>query len=192
VLSGCESHQHIFTLTDNTVVKVLTEILRIILQLQLFPDYDFTWDGMVMRELPFVTAAMVNSLLMNLTMSFKWHPFVDDSLSDLISWTLNSIDQTPHLLIMGSLLHLITIEEMITVDVYSGIASHYVVNKRVSRDNPFRDFQRTLRKIAPLLKKIVERCKIVWLNQLPLVEREARWNQEILLRYDRAARTILR
>jgi hypothetical protein len=160
--------------------------------LQLFPDYDFTWDGMVMREVPFLMEATVNSSLMNLTMSFKWHPFVDDSLSDLISWTSNSIDQTPHLLIMGSLLHLITIEEIITAEVHSGIASHYVVNKRVSRDNPFRDFQRTLQKIAPLLKKIVKRCKIVWLNQLPLVERKAKWNQAILLRYDRAARIILR
>ncbi len=93
-----------------TIVKGFTEILTIILELQLFPDYDSTWDGMVMREVPFLMEATVNSSLMNLTMSFKWHPFLDDSLSDLISWTSNSIDQTPHLLIMGSLVHLITIE----------------------------------------------------------------------------------
>ena len=160
--------------------------------MQLFPDYDFNWDGIVIRELPFLTTVTVNSLLMNLTMSFKWNPFLEETLSDLVSWTSDSIDETPHLLIMGSLMHSITNEEMITVEVYSGMASHYVVNKRVSRDNPLKDFQKTLQEISPLLKKIAARCKIVWLNQLPLVEREAKWNQEILLRYDRAARNILR
>jgi hypothetical protein len=81
---------------------------------------------------------------------------------------------------------------MIKVEVYAGIASHYIVFKRATRDEPFRDFEKTLQEMAPLLKKIAARSKIVWLNQLPLVEREAKWNQEILLRYDRAARTILR
>jgi hypothetical protein len=67
---------------------------------KVFPDYDFSWTDTNMRELAGHHDAQVSSSLLNVTIEFKWRPYLEDGLSELITWTSPNA-QAPNWLIMG-------------------------------------------------------------------------------------------
>ena len=67
---------------------------------KMFPDYDFIWANINMREWAGHHDAQVSSSLLNVTIEFKWRPYLEDSLEELISWT-SSNAQAPTWLIMS-------------------------------------------------------------------------------------------
>ena len=58
------------------------------------------WENTNMREWAGHHDVQVSSSLLNVTIEFKWRPYLEDSADELITWT-SSDTQTPNWLIMG-------------------------------------------------------------------------------------------
>jgi hypothetical protein len=149
-----------------------------------------SWSGVYKREPPFVTEATVTSSVMNLSISFKWRPYVDAGLKDLISWT-SELDEPPHWLIMGVFSLICKCENKYLL-FREGMTPWHIIFNRTSQKRSLSDFENTLREAVPILRKLSRRCKILWLKQLPVIENNAKWNADTINDYNLAATKILR
>ena len=134
--------------------------------------------------------ATVTSSVMNLSISFKWRPYVDAGLKDLISWT-SELDESPHWLIMGAFSLIFKCENLCSL-FSEGMTPWHIIFNRTSQKRSLSDFEDTLRGAVPLLRKLSRRCKILWLNQMPVIESNAKWNAATINDYNLAATKILR
>ena len=85
-----------------TVIKDYCYLLLLFqFEFQKLPDYDFQWNGVNRRKVTSHNDINVNSVVLNLNISYKWRPFVDDMMNDL--HLLTTGPTAPTLVIMGLL-----------------------------------------------------------------------------------------
>ena len=89
----------------------------------------------------------VDSSVLNLRVSFKWRPVINDTVVEMIqNWTTS--DHRPHLILLS-------------MEIYHML-------QEFGAD--FQQYKKKLRDFAPILGRLAGVSRVIWLNQYPSVE----------------------